>query len=189
MIAGGFADTTVPAAPAPFTAGDIGFPAQPAGTEFYDSKLSNILQHQESMQTSQQTHQLALQTNQQDFQWDMFLGQTIGQGVGDLIKMVGWIWGMGIQANAAETINDRRMEAQENVAGFQKDLGFEYLKIQNQANERLYGPNGYAREVENIKANKELAALDKNLEYKKEVAAMRTLDDAFSIQRNDYFYG
>lgn len=119
-----------------------------------------------------------------------YLNSTLWGGVSGLVQNVfAWLANTRYM-EMAETINDRRMEAQENIAGYQSELGMEYLKIQNQSNERMYGQNGYAREVEQIRANKELAALDKTLEHKERAAALRNVDRAFSLNgRSDYFYG
>lgn len=124
-----------------------------------------------------------------DQKWDMFLTGTVAQGAGDLFKMFGSIWAMGIQFDAMMAINDRRMDAQENIAGFQKELGLESMETQDKANNRLYGPNGYARELASIQARTQLAIEDKRLEHRERMAAMRNVDDAFSFSRRDYAYG
>lgn len=180
MISGGFAEAAGPTTPAVPTlvVDGLNFPAAEAPADIYQGfkVKDDLLPFMRGMQADNNQHQ-----------WDMQLMSSVSQGAGDLIKTMGWVIGMGMKFNSDETINDRRMDAQENIASFQQKLGLEYLQVQDKANDRAAK---LAPELKQIEANTALAIEKERLESRERREAMEGVDRAFDMgNRRSYFDG
>lgn len=122
-------------------------------------------------------------------QENMFGYGLIANGVNQLFSMVTGIWTTSIMADASTEINDRRMLAQETISGNQTEVSLKYLEVTDSANGRMYGPNGAARELAQIGANKEVAIHGQKMEAAKDIAAMQSVDSVFGYSKNEYDYG
>lgn len=124
-------------------------------------------------------------------QSDMFFGGMIGQGVSQLMSTIGNSIMSWMYFDAQTEINDRRMLATENISADRTEVSLKYLDVSDNANARMYGPNGASRELAQINANKEVALFDRKAQMAENVSAMRNVDEAFGLndERGDYNYG
>lgn len=124
-------------------------------------------------------------------QSEMFYGGMIGQGVSQLISTIGNSIMSWMYFDAQTEINDRRMLATENISDNQTEVQLAGLKVAGEANARMYGPNGAARELAQIDANKQVALFDRKAQAAENISAMRNVDEAFGLggDRGSYDHG
>lgn len=90
--------------------------------------------------------------------------------------------------DAQETINDRRIEAQENISKDAKEVNLRYLEIAEKSDKRQNGPGGLKERLARIEAEQNIEMYDRKMDTQERIAAQKNLDQAFSYG-SDYNYG
>lgn len=142
--------------------------ASPAAVDKFigDSTIEGILGHQEKM----------------------FGYSLIANGVNTLITNLAAWAANGKMWDAQMNINDRRMEAMENISADNRATSEKWIDFMDSANRRTDGPGGTRERVARIEANRDIEMYERRAQTQERLAAMRSLDTSFGL-RSEYSYG
>lgn len=126
---------------------------------------------------------------------------TDGTIMGDLKQMYGWnilgnSFNQGIQFlfswlaqrtmwGAQKSIMNRQADAAEHISTDRRATEEKMIDFMDEADDRMNGRNGLRERLAEIESNRDLAMYDRRMDSQERIAAMRELDNAFSV-RSDY---
>lgn len=92
------------------------------------------------------------------------------------------------QFDMLENIAQLKINADKEIAGFEKELSLEFLKNAKESDERMNGAGGLNERLAQMKFNNDLEIHKMDLEYQKEVRAMENfLPEAFGMRSEPYY--
>lgn len=112
-------------------------------------------------------------------------------GANFFTSMVNNIFGYAMQSrwlSAQETIDGRRAEAMENISADGNETQRKWIDFMGEADERMNERGGLRERLAEIESNRDIAMYDRRMDSQERIAAMRGLDNAFSV-RSEYNYG
>lgn len=173
---GGGQTVPAPAAPAPAPAGQVGFDTGGLtlpvgqGADFSDLSGQDVLTAWRGENSANRT-----------------MGYT-QMGLGLVNQLVAW----AVQSQwmtTQETIAERRALAAENISTDRRAVEERWLETQDKISKRTDGPGGLRERLARINANRDVEMYDRRMDTQERVAAMRGLDQAFSMRPEYNNYG